>query len=140
MLEAVNALLPYQSESCSRQARYLLSPWQAKRVRDFIDATLDEQIFVGALAGVAGISASHFFRVFKGTFGLSPHAYIIRRRISRAKDLMTTTEEPLSQIAAACGLTDQAHLSRLFLKEVGRPPGTWRREVRGGIMDRDVAA
>jgi AraC family transcriptional regulator len=44
-----------------------------------------------------------------------------------AQRLMLTTQEPLSQIALACGMADQAHLSKLFRRGVGETPGAWRR-------------
>ena len=66
MLEVTNSLPADEPEACPGEARHLLAPWQANRVREFIDANLGEQISVGALAGVAGISPSHFYRVFKG--------------------------------------------------------------------------
>jgi AraC family transcriptional regulator len=104
-----------------------LAPWQKRKVQDYIDCTLDAPIFVGDLAKLASLSSSHFCRAFKESFGFSPYAYIIRLRVERAKELMLTTSEPLCQIAAACGLADQAHLTRRFREATGTTPGVWRR-------------
>jgi AraC-like DNA-binding protein len=57
----------------------------------------------------------------------SPHGYIIRRRVERAQGLMLSTARPLRDIAAECGLADQAHLTRLFRRIVGESPAAWRR-------------
>jgi len=57
---------------------------------------------------------------------LPPHAYVIRQRIRRAQRLMLQTDDALSQIACLCGLTDQAHLTRLFRRMVGTTPKVWR--------------
>jgi AraC family transcriptional regulator len=70
---------------------------------------------------------SHFCRAFKESFGTTPHMQIIRLRLELAQRLMLTTAEPLSQIALACGLADQAHLSKLFRREVGETPRSWCR-------------
>jgi AraC family transcriptional regulator len=53
--------------------------------------------------------------------------HIIRLRLELAQRMMLSTEEPLSQIALACGLADQSHLSKLFRNELGETPGAWRR-------------
>jgi AraC family transcriptional regulator len=78
------------------------------------------------------MSTSYFFRAFKGSFGVPPHAYIIQRRMERAELLLSGTDEPLGQIAIACGLADQAHFTRLFRRAAGVPPGVGRRQLRGG--------
>jgi AraC-like DNA-binding protein len=73
------------------------------------------------------LSSSHFSRAFKESYSETPHAHIVRRRIERAAKLMLTTDEPLSRIALACGLCDQAHLTKLFRRGTGQPPAAWRR-------------
>jgi AraC-like DNA-binding protein len=82
---------------------------------------------VDELAGLVPLSVSHFCRAFKETFGDTPHMYIIRLRLELAQSLMLATEDPLSQIALASGLADQAHLTKLFRRVVGETPGAWRR-------------
>ena len=76
------------------------------------------------------LSSSYFSRAFKVSFGCSPHSYILRRRIERAKFLMQGGDEPLAQVALECGLSDQAHLSRIFRRYVGCTPSRWRRTAR----------
>lgn len=104
-----------------------LAPWQARRVAAHVDDNLGFPITIDHLAGIAGLSSSYFCRAFKDTFGDPPHAYIMRRRVERAQSLMLQTREPLSQIALACGLSDQAHLCNLFRRLVGQSPSHWRR-------------
>ncbi len=119
--------------------RHALAPWQAKRVRSYIEENLAAPIAIEDLAAFTRLSTSYFFRAFKGSFGTSPHAYVIHRRMARAQMLLSGTDEPLGQIAIACGLADQAHFSRLFRRAAGVPPGVWRRKLRGGTLD-DVPA
>jgi AraC-like DNA-binding protein len=98
------------------------------RLRAFIDDHLDGTIYITDLARVARRSAAYFCRAFKRTFGETPHAYVVRRRLHRARHLMLTTDQALSQIALSCGFTDQAHLCRLFRQTHDQSPAVWRRE------------
>jgi AraC-like DNA-binding protein len=103
-----------------------LAPWQEKRVAAFIDANLAGGVALDDLARVVRLSSSHFARAFKRSFGQTPHQFVIERRIARARDLMVGGDAPLCQIALQCGFADQAHLSRMFGKMIGTPPGAWR--------------
>ena len=105
-----------------------LAPWQAKRLRSYIEDKLDSSIRATDLAGVVQLSKSHFFRAFRKTFGESPLTYIMTRRIRRAQELMLTSRLPLSQVALECGMCDQAHFSRAFRRIVGTNPNAWRRQ------------
>jgi AraC family transcriptional regulator len=108
-----------------------LTPWQERRLKAHIEANLGISLTTAALAGVVNLSPSYFSRAFKRSFGKPPHSYLTMRRAIRAQELMLTTDEPLSQIAAACGLVDQSHLCRLFRRTVGRNPRAWRRAFKG---------
>ena len=123
-------------------ARAVLAPWQAHRVVAHIDAHLSQNLRLTDLAAIARLSSSYFSRAFKGSFGKAPHAFIIERRIVRAQQAMLAADEPLSQIALACGFADQAHLSRAFRRLTGRTPHAWRRarRPRGGDADFGAAA
>jgi AraC-like DNA-binding protein len=105
-----------------------LARWQISRVRAFIDEHLTECIRVSDLSSIARSSASYFSCAFKRTFGASPHAYVMTRRISMAIEMMLNSDAPLSQIAINCGFADQAHFSRQFRRAMGYTPSTWRRE------------
>jgi transcriptional regulator GlxA family with amidase domain len=104
-----------------------LAPWQMLRVRDYVESTLSGAIDVACLARIAKLSASHFARAFRASFGATPAAYVVLRRVERAKSLMLETTEPLCRISLDCGFTDQSHLSRVFRRQVGQPPSQWRR-------------
>jgi AraC family transcriptional regulator len=104
-----------------------LAPWQKRKIDRYLKEKLEQTIYVEDLASHVSLSVSHFCRAFKESFGTTPHMHIIRLRLELAQRLMLTTEEPLSQIALACGMADQAHLSKLFRRGVGESPGAWRR-------------
>lgn len=104
-----------------------LSPWQERRVREHVATHLGGTLRVDDIAAVTRLSGSYFKRAFKVSFGETPHGYLRRMRIERAKRMMLEGREPLAQIALACGLADQAHLSRLFRQITGSSPSAWRR-------------
>jgi AraC family transcriptional regulator len=112
-------------------ARGGLAPWQQRKIERYLGEHLEGPVHVGTLAAELPLSVSHFCRAFKESFGETPHAHIMRLRFERAQALMLTTAEPLSQIALACGLADQAHLSKLFRRHVGDTPSRWRRRHTG---------
>jgi len=107
-----------------------LAGWQVHRVKAYVDANLDAPIHIGDLAKVARRSGAYFCRAFKRTFGETPHAFVVARRLHRAGDLMLTSDAALSEIAVTCGFHDQAHLSKLFRARYGQSPAAWRRERR----------
>ena len=109
-----------------------LAPWQISRVKVHVEAHLDSTLRLRDLAAIVRLSTGHFCRSFARSFGVAPFAYVAGRRLAHAQELMLTTDDPLSQIALACGLCDQSHLTRLFRRHVGTSPNIWRRSHRGG--------
>ncbi|HUB44411.1 MAG TPA: AraC family transcriptional regulator [Acetobacteraceae bacterium] len=104
-----------------------LAPWQTRKVKEFIDASLGSTIRLRDCASRARLSTSYFSHAFKATFGTTVCHYIRRRRVERAQQLMLMSDQPLVQIALACGFTDQAHYCRVFRDVVGSSPNAWRR-------------
>jgi AraC family transcriptional regulator len=111
--------------------------WQIRRVRDYVDEHLSSRILVSHLSAIVQRSEAHFARSFKKTFGVSPHAYVLRRRVEKASHLMLVSDDSLSDIALACGMTDQAHLCKIFRQMTGQTPAAWRRERRALATDRE---
>jgi AraC family transcriptional regulator len=105
------------------------APWQAQRVTAYIDAHLCETIRIEDLAEQVRLSRSHFARVFRVTFGLPPHRYVVRRRIEHAKLAMARENPALSEVALSFGFSDQSHFSRTFQRLVGASPSQWLREA-----------
>jgi len=106
----------------------VLEPRQRTRLERYVEAHLDEAVSLEDLAREIGLSSSYLCRAFRATFGVSPHAYLVQRRLDRARLLMTETPDPLAHIAQACGFSDQAHLCRQFGRRYGMPPNRWRTE------------
>ena len=132
------SLLTTSAPGDGRLARGGLAPWQRRKVEVYLDARLDRTVRLEDLAEQAGLSVSHFCRAFRETVGVSPHAYVVRMRVEAAKRLMLLSDDPLSQIACACGFADQSHLTKQFRRYVGDTPHAWRRWNKGGSRRRSV--
>ena len=115
-----------------------LAPWQARRLRLYINAHLSERIPAAALASLVDLSTSHFFRAFRESFSETPMTYVAIQRIQRAQELMVCTHHSLAEIARACGLCDQAHFTRLFRRVTGLSPRAWRRQFLGAPEEMSV--
>jgi AraC family transcriptional regulator len=124
MLHGIDGTSPPRPENGKRQG---LAPWQVRRVLAHIEANLSTSMRNKDLAAIARLSEFHFNVAFRNSIGEAPHGYIIRRRVERAQGLKLSTEKPLSEVAAECGMADQAHFTRLFRRIVGESPAAWRR-------------
>lgn len=103
-----------------------LAAYQRRRLVDYIDNCLAEPISLGQLAGLCALSEYHFARMFRASFGLPPHQYLLARRLSHARDLLRTTGLPLGEIALACGFASASHFTNRFRQALGGTPGEYR--------------
>lgn len=115
------------SRSSPKLAAGGLAPWQVNRIASYVGENIAGQILLIELARLVNLSPSYFSTVFKASFGVSPHNYVLQQRIEYAKKQMSFTDSSFSEIALACGLSDQAHLSRTFRRITGMTPSAWRR-------------
>ncbi|MFC3550436.1 helix-turn-helix domain-containing protein [Lysobacter cavernae] len=99
--------------------RHGLSKPQLQRVTEHIDAHLDEDLSLARLAHVAGLSASHLKTQFKRSTGLPLHAYVVQRRVERARTLLLRRELPASRIALDVGFAHQSHMVRCLRRVLG---------------------
>jgi AraC-like DNA-binding protein len=113
-----------QEQRCGLPARML------RCIEAYINVHLEKALTVEELASHLGISPSYFARSFRSSVGLPPHAYVMRRRLLRAQELLSSTELPLTDIALATGFADQSHFSRRFHEMTGMPPRTFRIQHR----------
>jgi transcriptional regulator GlxA family with amidase domain len=103
-----------------------LPPRVVRRLREHIDSNIDRRISVEALAKLANLSVCYFVRAFKESVGVTPHDYLIRRRVKRTMELLSDTDMSLSEIALAAGFADQSHCARRFRQHVGMSPRDYR--------------
>jgi len=106
-----------------------LSPERLQRVRDYVEAHLDDDLSLTVLADIACLSPCHFGCSFKQAIGAGPRRYVMGRRFEHAKTLLRRTREPLAVIAEEVGFADQSHLTSIFRREIGMTPGRFRAEL-----------
>ena len=137
LLRGIPSLGPQYANQLSSVGTHIvrgsLPAWKMRKVISHVEAHLSRRIHVKELAGLAGLSASHFCRAFKRTFGASPRHYVLRRRIEVAQAMMLTTTDPFSSIAMSCGMCDQQHFTRTFRRIVGETPSMWRQTRRESL-------
>lgn len=103
-----------------------LAPVVRRRLIEHIDASLDRTITLQDLAVLAGLSEFHLQRMFRVSCGVSPHVFVLYRRIERARHMLAGNE-PIAQIATACGFSSQSHMTRMFKTVTGTTPSAYRR-------------
>jgi len=103
-----------------------LSRGALRRVGEYVEAHLSDTVDLATLAAVAGLSIHHFAREFKHSVGVTPHHYLVTKRVERARDMLARTDLSLSEVALAVGFADQSHLARHFRQMLGTTPGQFR--------------
>jgi AraC family transcriptional regulator len=103
-----------------------LAPWQLRLARDTINAHLEGELSLEQLAHECRLSVTHFAKAFARSTEISPHRWLMQRRVDVAKDLMLTTDSSLVEISLKCGFSDQSHFTRVFAEATGETPGRWR--------------
>lgn len=103
-----------------------LSGARLQRAMEYLRLHLSEHVRVEDLAAAANLSAFHFARLFKRTTGLTPHRFVMKARVEKAKQLLLTQKRTLTEIATECGFSDQSHMSRAFRRWTGMTPRAFR--------------
>ena len=133
---AVDSALSALLTLCRRYARTsAVRPEASLRfapVLDYMRANLSERITLDDLAAVIDISPFHFLRCFQKQYHVTPQQMLMALRLFDAKRLLATGLPP-AQVAAACGLSDQAHLTRAFVRRYGVTPARYQQQVRASI-------
>jgi AraC-like DNA-binding protein len=106
-----------------------LAGWQKRKLTEYIEEHLAEDISLPALAEIADLSPFHFARAFKQSFGLPPHRYLVSRRIEKAKNLLATPALPVTQIGLDLGFGEASSFATAFRKHAGLTPTEYRRSL-----------
>ena len=102
-----------------------------RAVVEYIEGHVDTTVTLEQMAAVAHLSAYHFARQFKAATGLSPHQYVIVRRVERAQQLLREGDDlSLAAVAAGAGFSDQSQFTHHFKRRLGMTPGQFRKSAR----------
>lgn len=104
-------------------------PQAVRRAREFLDAHYAEDVRLEVLAAHACLSPFHLSRVFHAAMGMPPHAYLLQTRVHNARALLDAGV-PTVEVALRTGFADQSHLTRQFKKQLGIPPGQYRKIIQ----------
>lgn len=129
VLRAIASLLvrgsqPADQSSCQRVH---ISQGKLNRVKEFVEAGLDQPLSLEDLATIAELSPFHFSRVFKLATGETPYQFVCSRRLAKAQKLLAEGTMGLAELALACGFASQSHFTAAFSKSFGTSPGRYRR-------------
>ncbi len=103
-----------------------LSGFKLRRVKEFINENLEEDLSLAALAEVADLSQFHFVRAFRRTTGFTPQQFLMQQRIELAKELLAKNDLPIVEISLRTGFKNQSHFTTLFRKYTKFTPKLWR--------------
>jgi AraC family transcriptional regulator len=99
-------------------------------VLEWMQKNLGAELSNGALAARAGVSESHFRRLFQQAMGMSPHSYVLQLRLERVRELLTRTSFSIPRIATECGFNSQSHMTASFNSAYGITPARVRQQAR----------
>jgi len=125
----VNSLLAGLLGRCSESEFH---KWSAafgriKAAMDYMDTNYTENPQLETVAAVANFTPNYFHRAFKEILGLTPYEYMLKKRLNKAKHLLTTTDMPISEIAELTGYENSYYFSRTFRKNSGKTPSEVRK-------------
>lgn len=115
--------------AASYQSRISLAPSRLRRIIEYIDTHLTDDLGLTELSEVAGLNPHHFAHAFKETVGMPPHRFIVERRVDKARGLLEYRQQSIADIAIACGFANQSHFTEHFRRVVGTTPAKYRRSL-----------
>jgi AraC family transcriptional regulator len=100
-----------------------------RTVKELVHAKMEEELTLIEMAQSVELSAAHFSRMFRKSTGETPHEFVLRQRVERAKDMLRDAEMRVLDVAVACGFKTQQHFARVFRRICGASPTEYRYEV-----------
>jgi AraC-like DNA-binding protein len=109
--------------------------WRLRLATAYIEENLGRSVRLEDVARATGLTRMHFAAQFRAATGVRPHAYLLHRRIERAKTLLMRLDATVVEIALEVGFQSQAHFSTVFKRLAGDSPSTWRRRALDQLHD-----
>jgi AraC family transcriptional regulator len=97
-------------------------------VKEFVYAKMEDELSLSELAQSVGLSIAHFSEMFRKSTGETPHQFVLRLRVERAKQMLRSAESRVLDVAIACGFKTQQHFARVFRQLCGATPTEYRRD------------
>ena len=102
-----------------------------RRITDLVHARLEDELGLDALAQSVGLSTAHFARMFRKSTGETPHQFVLRQRLERAKAMLRAPDARVLDVAVACGFRTQQHFAQVFREVCGISPTGYRQDFLG---------
>jgi AraC family transcriptional regulator len=99
---------------------------QIRRVTELVDAKIAADLSLHEMAKSTGLSIAHFSRMFRKSTGQSPHQFVLRHRVERAREMLHAVDMRVLDVAVACGFRTQQHFARIFRRVYGASPTEYR--------------
>lgn len=129
-LTATHLVRSYNNRSTTTQVlRGGMGPSRERRVLAYIHENLNRSITLEELARVAEISPNYLISLFRQSLGVTPHKYVVTKRVERAYDLLRHKDLTLLDVAHTCGFVDQSQFTTVFRRYAGVTPGQYRRSL-----------
>ena len=112
-------------------------PWsRLRRATEYIQEHLDQHLTLAQLGAVVCMSPFHFARLFRGSTGVAPHAFVVRKRIAHAATLLVAPDLSIARISRVVGFRTPSHFSTVFRRLTGSTPSAYRARYLGGCDER----
>src|SRR5712664_2899374 len=102
-----------------------------RRIKEFVDAKMDDDLTLCEMAQSVELSTAHFARMFRKSTGETPHQFLLRQRVERAKEMLRSADARIMDVAVACGFKTQQHFAQIFRRVCGASPTEFRQEFLG---------
>ena len=99
-----------------------------RRIKEFVDAKIEDELTLCEMAQAVELSAAHFSRMFRKSTGETPHQFLLRQRVERAKTMLRSADERVLDVAVACGFKSQQHFAQAFRRVCGISATEYRQD------------
>ena len=99
-----------------------------RRIKEFVDAKIEDELTLCEMAQAVELSTAHFSRMFRKSTGETPHQFLLRQRLERAKMMLRSVDGRVIDVAVACGFKSQQHFAQAFRRVCGICPTEYRQE------------
>jgi AraC family transcriptional regulator len=107
-----------------------------RRIKELVHTKLEDDLSLDEMAESVGLSTAHFARMFRKSTGESPHQFVLRQRLERAKAMLRAPDARVLDVAVACGFKTQQHFAQVFRDLLGVSPTEYRQDLVGSKAPR----